>query len=236
MAIAAFLSAALTLSLGFWQLRRAAEKQDFVRAMQVAQNAAPLVGDDWIKDKDPSSVLHRPVQLRGQWIADRTVFLDNRQMNAKVGFYVLTPLRIQNTDTVVMVQRGWAPRNFVDRSQLPVVESPMGSVDVTGRIALPPSKLYEMGDPSVGAIRQNLDLPQFRLETGLALATHVTVVQTGPASEGLLRDWPVVNAGVEKHHGYAAQWFALTALIVGLFAWFQLRRRTSLPKDPDFHV
>jgi surfeit locus 1 family protein len=51
-----------------------------------------------------------------------------------------------------------------------------------------------------------------------------------------LRDWPVVNAGVEKHHGYAAQWFALTALIVGLFAWFQLRRRTSLPKDPDFHV
>ncbi|MDT7519510.1 SURF1 family cytochrome oxidase biogenesis protein [Rhodoferax sp. TBRC 17660] len=42
MAIAAFLSAALTLSLGFWQLRRAAEKQDFVRAMQVAQNAPPL--------------------------------------------------------------------------------------------------------------------------------------------------------------------------------------------------
>lgn len=236
MAVATFVSAALTLSLGFWQLRRATEKQNFVRAMQVAQDAVPLTGDDWIKDTNTSSLIHRSVQLRGEWVANSTIFLDNRQMNAKVGFYVLTPLRIQNTDTVVMVQRGWAPRNFVDRSQLPVVESPIGSVDVTGRIALPPSKLYEMGDPSGGAIRQNLDLPQFRLETGLALATHVTVVQTGPASEGLLREWPVVNAGIEKHHGYAAQWFALTVLIVGLFAWFQLRRRPSLPKETDFHV
>lgn len=230
------LAAALTLSLGFWQLRRAAEKQAYVDAMQLAALQPPMADSEWLRAQDALPVLHRPARLRGTWVAGRTVFLDNRQMNAKVGFYVLTPLQMSGTGEVVMVQRGWAPRNFVDRTQLPPVESPAGEVEITGRIALPPSKLYELGGASAGAIRQNLDLAQFRVETGLALATGLTVVQTGSASEGLLRDWPVVNAGVEKHQGYAAQWFALSALVVGLYAWFQLRRRKPLPKDTDPHV
>jgi surfeit locus 1 family protein len=29
---------------------------------------------------------------------------------------------------------------------------------------------------------------------------------------------------VQKHYGYAFQWFALSALIIGLYAWFQLPR------------
>jgi surfeit locus 1 family protein len=29
---------------------------------------------------------------------------------------------------------------------------------------------------------------------------------------------------VGKHHGYAFQWFALSALIAGLYVWFQLLR------------
>lgn len=236
MTITTCLAVALTLSLGFWQLRRAAEKQAYVDAMQLAALQPPMAGGEWLRAQDALPVLHRPVRLRGTWVGGRTVFLDNRQMNAKVGFYVLTPLQMSGTDEVVMVQRGWAPRNFVDRTQLPPVESPAGEVEINGRIALPPSKLYELGGASAGAIRQNLDLAQFRVETGLALATGLTVVQTGSASEGLLRDWPVVNAGVEKHQGYAAQWFALSALIAGLYAWFQLRRRKPLPKDTDLHV
>ena len=41
------------------------------------------------------------------------------------------------------------------------------------------------------------------------------------ASEGLQRDWDAPDTGVDKHHGYAFQWFALCALLVGLYAWFQ---------------
>jgi surfeit locus 1 family protein len=40
-------------------------------------------------------------------------------------------------------------------------------------------------------------------------------------------DWPAPDSGVAKHHGYAAQWFALAVLSLVLYAWFQVlpRRR-----------
>jgi surfeit locus 1 family protein len=220
----------LTLSLGMWQLRRAAEKQAFVAAIEAAKAAAPLQNSDVGLLEQPESMLHRRVQLQGRWLVQHTVYLDNRQMNAKVGFYVFTPFQVKGTSTIVMVQRGWAPRNFLDRAQLPVIETPAEESRVEGRIALPPSKLYEFTGAGGGPIRQNLDLAQYRQETGVQVVSGWTVVQVGAASEGLLRDWPVVNAGVQKHHGYAAQWFALTALIAVLFIWFQLRR-PSKPKE-----
>jgi surfeit locus 1 family protein len=180
--------------------------------------------------------LHQTVRLRGQWVVDKTIYLDNRQMQAKVGFYVLTPLRVEGSDAIIMVQRGWAPRNFVERDRVPEVQTTAGPVEITGRIALPPSKLYEPGAASTGLIRQNLDLQLFRQEAGLSLRTDLSVVQIGAASEGLLREWPAINLGVEKHYGYAVQWFALTALIVGLFVWFQLRPLFVSSKDSSTHV
>jgi cytochrome oxidase assembly protein ShyY1 len=56
-------------------------------------------------------------------------------------------------------------------------------------------------------------------------------------SDGLLRDWPAVAVDVGKHHGYAFQWFSLSALLVGLTLWFQFlrpwwtTRRSDLPPD-----
>jgi hypothetical protein len=49
------------------------------------------------------------------------------------------------------------------------------------------------------------------------------VQQTGPASEGLLRDWPEASSGVDKNYGYAFQWFRTVAsLIAILYVWFQV--------------
>jgi surfeit locus 1 family protein len=56
------------------------------------------------------------------------------------------------------------------------------------------------------------------------------VVQTGEASEGLLREWPQPVAGVEKHYGYAFQWFGLGTLITMLYVWFQIVRPNSFFK------
>jgi cytochrome oxidase assembly protein ShyY1 len=57
--------------------------------------------------------------------------------------------------------------------------------------------------------------------------------------DGLLRAWPAVAVDVGKHHGYAFQWFSLSALIVGLTLWFQFLRprlrpglRGSAPSRP----
>ena len=44
------------------------------------------------------------------------------------------------------------------------------------------------------------------------------------APDGLLRAWAAPDAGLHKHYGYAFQWFLLSALILGLYVWFQLIR------------
>jgi surfeit locus 1 family protein len=225
LALAALLGVALTLSLGRWQLSRAAQKEALQSAIAAQRAALPLDTAALLKEPLAGSLLHRPVALRGQWLAQHTVFLDNRQMQGKPGFFVLTPLRLAGSTQAVMVQRGWVPRNFVDRSALPSVPTPTETVvDVIGRIAPPPSKLYEFDAAEPGPIRQNLDLAQFAAQSGVPLLSGVSVLQTGPHGDSLARDWPEADLGVAKHYGYAAQWFALAALIALLYVWFQIVR------------
>jgi len=220
---AAIASAALTFGLGRWQLDRAHQKQSLFAAVE-ERMARPALDDKTLNGTraDPD-LIHRRISLRGQWIGERTIFLDNRPMGGKTGFWVMTPLRLEANGQVVLVQRGWVQRNFVDRTQLPPLVTPAGLVEIQGRLAPPPSKLYEFKGTESGPIRQNLDLGAYGAEIGLALWPQ-TVIQNGPASEGLLREWAAVDAGVDKHYGYAFQWFGLCGLITMLYVWFQIVR------------
>jgi surfeit locus 1 family protein len=150
-------------------------------------------------------------------------------MNGKPGFYVVTPFVPYGVTQPVLVQRGWVARNFLERAKLPLVTTAIGTVDLTGRIAPPPGKLYELGPTDSGAIRQNLDVAQFSAETGLALMA-LSIVQTDSTSDGLLRDWPLIAASADKNYGYAFQWFGLSALISILYVWFQIGKRFKAPR------
>jgi surfeit locus 1 family protein len=231
-ALAALAGILLTANLGIWQWGRGQQRTALHDMMLARQNAPAVSADQLLAAREGDErLLHRPVVLRGQWLPERTVFLDNRQMNGAPGFYVVTPLRLEGSQAVVLVQRGWAPRNFTRREQLPVVQTPAGTVEVRGRLAPPPAKLYAFDTEETGPIRQNLDLARFRAETGLALQP-LSVQQTGPASEGLLRQWPQAGSGAEKNYGYAFQWWAIAALIAILYVWFQLvlpRRQARHP-------
>ena len=219
--LAAVLVAGLTFSLGQWQLRRAAQKEALQAAIQAGNTLPALEGRALAAIKNGADALYRPVRAQGVWLPAHTVYLDNRPMDGRVGFWVLTPLALQDSGRVILVQRGWVPRNFLERARLPEIVTPAGPVTVTGRIAPSPAKLYAFKGADDGAIRQNLDLDAFRAETGLPLLA-VSLLQTGAPSEGLLRDWPAPNLGVDKHYGYAFQWFGLCALVVILYVWFQL--------------
>lgn len=218
---AALIVAAGTLSLGQWQLRRAAQKEALQSAITVQSSLARLDNGSFYATKNLSDAVHRQAQLRGVWQADHTVFLDNRPMSGQTGFFVVTPLALEGSAQVILVQRGWVLRDFTSRTRLPAISTPSGRVTVQGRIAPPPSKLYEFKGIESGRIRQNLDINAFASETSLSLLP-VSLLQTGQASEGLLRDWAAPNLGVERHYGYAFQWFALCALTTGLYVWFQL--------------
>ena len=219
--IAALLVAALTFSLGHWQLRRAAQKQNLQLTIEAQSNQSILKALDLADPNTLKDAVHRRATLKGVWRAEHTVFLDNRQMNGKSGFIAITPLVLDGTGQIILVQRGWALRNFADRTRLPDIQTPPGPVTVSGRIAPPPSKLYEFKGAESGRIRQNIDISAFSREIALPLMP-VSMIQTGPANEGLLRDWAAPNVGIDKHYGYAFQWFGLCALMVGLYVWFQI--------------
>lgn len=226
--LSALIGIGVTLALGRWQLSRAAQKETLQSQIHQEKMREPVDTQELLATKSMASEMYRPVTLRGTWLAHQTVFLDNREMGEKAGFFVVTPLQLERSDAVILVQRGWVMRNFLNRTVLPKVDTPAGVVQVSGRIAPPPSKLFEFKGADTGVIRQNLDLPQFRIETGLPLL-GVTVLQTGAPSEGLQRDWPPVNAGVDTNYGYAFQWFALSGLIAILYVWFQIVRRFIAP-------
>lgn len=219
-----------TFALGQWQLRRASEKEHLQASVMAQSQRETLNARDVAQIKHLEVENHRLVSLHGVWQASKTLFLDNRPMGDKTGFWVYTPLALDDSDQMVLVQRGWVQRDFLDRTKLPAVDTPAGRVSVQGRIAPPPSKLYAFKGDDLGQIRQNIDIGALRKETGLLLL-DASIVQTGSPSEGLQRDWPAPDLGVDRHYGYAFQWFALCGLTVGLFVWFQVvvpyRRRSK---------
>lgn len=241
---AALLSVVLTARLGFWQLDRAGQKLSLQARMQNRAALPPLAQAALAASADAAPAQHfQRIELQGRWLPQHTVYLDNRQMNGKPGFFVLTPMLLAQGDAV-LVQRGWMPRNFMDRSALQPVPTPQAELQLLGRLAPPPAKLFSLGEADGGRIRQNLDLASFAKDIGLALRP-LSVQQLAPArpaaatatdtdtqappaltlpDDGLLREWPQVAVDVGKHHGYAVQWFALCALITGLYVWFQILR------------
>ncbi|MBW8467071.1 MAG: SURF1 family protein [Thiobacillus sp.] len=232
--LATVITMAVTAALGFWQLDRAGQKRALQAQIEQRGQLAPWSTPELLQAADPLAGLHRPVQLSGRWVQGASLFLDNRQMNARVGFFVITPLRLAGSDRAILVQRGWVARDFNDRSRVPVVDTPEGDVRLEGRLAPPPGRLFQLGESGSGPIRQNVDIPGLALEFGVSLL-DVSVLQTGNADDGLQRDWPRIAAGVEKHHGYAFQWFGLCTLAGGLYVWFQFisPRRKRNPHGPE---
>jgi surfeit locus 1 family protein len=222
--LATIVGVAATTSLGVWQLDRAAQKRALQRALDEQAALAPLAPVELAATASAARAQHyRRVRLSGQWLDRYTVFLDNRQVEGHPGFLVVTPLRVTGSATTVLVQRGWAPRNLADRTALPTVATPAGEVVVEGHIAPPPARLFDFAASEAGRIRQNIDLTAYAAETGLPLAPLSVVQDRGP-DDGLVRHWPRPSLDINRNYGYAFQWFAMAALMTGLYVWFQLVR------------
>ena len=76
-----------------------------------------------------------------------------------------------------------------------------------------PAACLQLGQPAPlkpGAIVQNLDPAQLAQASGLEFEPFI-VEQAGGAKDGLVRDWPRPSVGMDRHFGYAFQWYALAA-------------------------
>jgi surfeit locus 1 family protein len=215
---AAAAACAAGVALGNWQARRADEKRALGVELEQAFRSPPMeIGSEIVL---PGNLVSKHVAAKGRFVEERTLYLDNKLRRGRPGYEVVTPLRLDGTH--VLVNRGWVPAGS-SREALPQVPAPGGEVRVEGLALARIPHALELGPAAPGKVRQNIDLPALERETGLRLQP-IVIEQHSPAPDGLLREWPRPDAGIEKHESYALQWYSLAGLALVLFVVLSFRR------------
>jgi surfeit locus 1 family protein len=228
--VAAIAVALSALTLGNWQTRRGDEKEQLKAQIDHAKALQPITADE----VSVSTHDKRRVQLKGVLLEDKTIYIDNRTHKGQAGFHVVTPLKIEKS--IVLILRGWIVRDIADRSKLPVRKVTTEPVSLIGLSQADLIKSYELGKAVKpkpdDRLWQSATIDEFAQWSGLSLSPFV-VRQTeelkGEAgiaiADGLVRDWAAFNTDVDKHRGYAVQWYSLSGLSVALWVWFVVVRR-----------
>ena len=221
LAAAAFI--ALTVALGNWQTRRAEEKLEAGRVLdEAARGPALQVPPARV---DAAAFERRRVAARGTFVARDTLFLDNKVMHGAAGYHVVTPLKLESGGMHILVNRGWIAAG--ERSRLPEVPTPEGVQTIEGTAVVPGSRILELApEDASGPRRQNLVLAREEKRLGLELQPFV-IEQTSEARDGLVRTWERPDSGVERHRGYALQWYSFAALAAALYVALGFKRTGS---------
>ena len=216
------------ISLGHWQLDRAEEKREIESSVNAAGDKKPLILND-VTDIDLKHEVYRPAEMVGHFDNDRQYLWDNKTNQGRPGYHVLTPFLFEGGKTAVLVNRGWVPM-LGRRDQLPDVsltEGGLARVSIKGVIKNPSNtiQLAERLDQK-GAdfphVIQAFEPSIFAEELALNLLP-VMIELAADDKYGYVRDWKPYFGKIEKHNGYALQWF-LMALIV-LFLYFKLNTK-----------
>jgi surfeit locus 1 family protein len=220
-AIAAF---ALCVAAGNWQQSRMHAKEALRAQLDAASGAEPVALARLPGVVDWSALRYRPVVATGEYLARRQIFIDNKVVGGRAGFHVVTPLALTD-GRVVLVNRGWIAQG-ASRAAAPVAPPPPGVVSVRGRIAIPVTGYFELQpEATSGPVWQNLDLARYAAATGIAVLPVVIEATADPAqADGLVRDWPAPDFGVDTHRIYMVQWYAFAVLAFVLWLWFNRPR------------
>lgn len=218
--VAAIILIVAFANLGFWQLERAAEKEE--RTALFADDAPATRLSDL---GDP--VLYRRVEAYGRYLPETQVLVDNIVRTPRIGYYVITALETAPDAPLLLVNRGWVekpPR----RDELPDIEADGGWRTVRGRVGNLPRVGIRSGDAFAGAegwprIGVYPTTAEVAAQFGRDVRPFVLLLDPGE-SDGFLRQWQPQESGPLMHYGYAFQWFAMCAAVVAVSIW-QLRKR-----------
>ena len=175
------------IALGNWQARRAEEKRALGAQVDEALKAAPIeISTTLIESKN---LILKRVAAHGEFVADRTLFLDNKLRHGRVGYEVITPFRLSRSALHVLVDRGWVEAS-PSRDVLPQVRTPAGETRVEGLALGRLPHALQLKENTQGRVRQNVDLGAFAA-TKMAKVEQITAVSRKDSSLG--------NAG--RHEG-----------------------------------
>jgi surfeit locus 1 family protein len=225
LAIVTIAAIVVFVAAGNWQRERLRAKEAERAALDAAMALPPAPlprTDDW------AAWRYRRVVANGTWRPGAQLLVDNRIVDGRAGFGVVTPLALPD-GRVVLVDRGWVAAGAGD-ARVPEVPAPSGRATVTGRVVIPPARYLELEKAGPqGNVWQNLDPRRIAATTGIAMLPIVVEQSPDASADGLKRSWADPAAGETTHRIYMWQWYAFAALAAGLWLFFTLRRPARKP-------
>ena len=219
----------LFINFGLWQYSKAQQKQ----AIQAAYNQAKI---DQALDF-PVDVLdqknlniddwnYKKVTVTGVYDTKYQILLDNKVEGSRVGYHVITPLKINQTSLYVLVNRGWIQGKDT-HTDLPKFETPSGPQTITGQIWVPSKKIFTLEDKTMSQhnsqswqlVWQNMNMEQYKRQVPFAVSPLMIKLDQTSTAGGFVRNWEVPATRIATNIGYAYQWFgfALATLLIYLY-------------------
>ena len=216
---------ALLISLGFWQLERADEKRAIEDQIANANaNDVELITDvDLLSEKE-----YYHVRLQGSYIKDKQFIYDNQIVDQISGYYVLTPFVLKGDSRAILINRGFIPWNG-RRDQIADIDIGAKIAEVKVQISKPVKRMELKASEitqDFPVLVQALDVDEMSIIASLDFANIVGLLS--PESEnGFVRKWDPYTGSIERHIGYAIQWFlmALVLSIIGALLALKQQRK-----------
>lgn len=217
----------LFVSLALWQLDRAAEKKELLSRFESGGGYSRSI------DFESLDAFDR-IEVFGQYEPGRQILIENIPLEGRVGYYVITPLRLTANDSLLLVNRGWIPKTS-QNGPLPDLGIDSAGSTVRGlagnlpRVGIRPGEAFEgqAAWPRI-AVYPDLDEVATQLEEPV-LPAVLLLGENEPG--GYLRRWQPNVSGPATHYGYAFQWFAMACAVVVLLVWHWRKSRLRSRND-----
>ena len=216
---------AFLVSLGFWQLDRADEKRSIETSIKLANTGSVelIKEEEGLQNKE-----YYEVRLQGKYLSDKQFIYDNQIVDQVSGYYVLTPYALEGQSKAILINRGFIPWNG-RRDKLADIVIGQETREIKVQISKP-IKRMELKPSEVGiqfpVLIQSIDL-QVMADRAKVDFSSVIGLLDASASNGFIRKWEPYTGSIEKHIGYAVQWFlmALVLAIIGIRIAIKQRKK-----------
>ena len=208
--------------LGLWQIERGQAKtnllDDFEKKILEKPSYINQKSQKWDR-----------VYVEGKWDSSKQILIDNVIRRGIAGYKVLTPLRMKETDQLILVDRGWIKQNTF-RDQLPDIKLIQIDEVVSGILEIPELGLVLSDDlvskewpkisqtKNLGVIKNEYDENIFPM-----------ILLADPTLKNSLEYIKITPTNMTpiKHYGYSAQWFLMFIVLCFMYVWYGYKRNAK---------
>lgn len=213
------------IRLGYWQLERADQKREMQTRYEQRTNMPGFRLEP--KVRSSHDIEYRRVYVRGVFDPKHQFLIDNRVLNGKVGYHVVTPLKMSNSNRYVLINRGWVQASPY-RNELPDIPVSTKMVTIHGVLVKPEPDVFTLGDRNREgtewpARMQWLDLKVIEKATSKEFYPYA-VLMDADAPDGYAREWGKVDLDPDKSVGYAMQWFSFAIVLLIIYIVVNLKK------------